>query len=415
MSNTDEKYLWCLERALKCKSKKEFHDRFKKAYRASKDNGWYDEVTSHMEKYVHPRKYTLDEVKEIAKKYKTKHDFIVSEPVIYGWCVRHGFLDEVTNGLESCGGFNKRCIYVYLFKNKVCYVGLTYNIHERHKQHISGNHYSAVYSYAQQNGIEIPEPEQITEYLDIKEAKKLENYYIKKYEKEGYFVLNRVSGGAVGGNIEKYSLDDCINEAKDCKTRKEFEDKNRYLYMKVKKHKWDDLVFSHMDKDVAKKIKGEKIRKAKIGKPLNIKDWKTFSERHSHFAVEKYSLSGNKLGEYVSAHDASRKNGCCNVNSIYQCCKGKQKTACGFVWRYKDKERRWKYEKKKPNYGSSKKVDKYSLDGEFLKTYNSIKEAAIDIGHEFSSNLISQCCKGIRESTCGFKWKYNEKIETENA
>ena len=59
--------------------------------------------------------------------------------------------------------------------------------------------------------------------------------------------------------------------------------------MKVKKHKWDDLVFSHMDKDVAKKIKGEKIRKAKIGKPLNIKDWKTFSERHSHFAVEKYS------------------------------------------------------------------------------------------------------------------------------
>ena len=187
MSNTDEKYLWCLERALKCKSKKEFHDRFKKAYRAAKDNGWYDEVTSHMEKYVHPRKYTLDEVKEIAKKYKTKHDFIVSEPVIYGWCVRHGFLDEVTNGLESCGGFNKRCIYVYLFKNKVCYVGLTYNIHERHKQHISGNHYSAVYSYAQQNGIEIPEPEQITEYLDIKEAKKLENYYIKKYEKEGYF------------------------------------------------------------------------------------------------------------------------------------------------------------------------------------------------------------------------------------
>ena len=411
MSNINENYLWCKEKALKCQNKKEFHDRFRKAYKMAKENGWYDDVTSHMEKYVHPRKYVLEEVKEIAKKYNTKHEFIVNEPIIYGWCVRHGFLGDVTNEMECCGTFNKRCIYVYIFQNKVCYVGLTYNIHERHKQHISGNLHSAVYSYAKENGLEIPEPKQLTDYLDISEAKKLENEYIKKYESDGYFLLNRVSGGAIGGSTEKYTLEYCINEAKDCITRKEFENKNRYLYMKVKKHGWDDLVFSHMDKDEAKRIKGEKIRKTKTGKRINIVDKDKYNEQHSHFPVVKYSLTGEKLDEYVSAYDASRKNPCCKVNSIYHCCKGKQKTACGFVWKYKNSEHKWNYNKVNPNKGSSKKVDKFSLDGKFLKTYNNIKEAAIDIGHEPSRGLISKCCKGKIESVCGFKWSYNKNNE----
>jgi group I intron endonuclease len=54
----------------------------------------------------------------------------------------------------------------------------------------------------------------------------------------------------------------------------------------------------------------------------------------------------------------------------------------------------------------SKKVDAYSLDGEFLQTFDCIKEAAEAIGRNMSG--IGNCLGG-RSKTCGgFIWKYNK-------
>ena len=392
---------------MKCKTRTEFHNRFRKAYILSKNNGWYDEVTKHMEKHVHPQKYTLEEAKEIAKKYKTLHEFIANESSLYGWCVRQKKLEDVTCELEKNGNFNKRCIYGYFFPGNVCYIGLTYNINERHKQHVSGKRFSSVLEYSNRENAEIPYPIQLTDYLDIKESKIKEREFIKKYKDLGYTLLNRVDGGSTGGNLEKYTIDDCINEAKDCLTRKEFELKNKYLYMKVKKHKWDDVVFAHMDEDVSKKIRSEKIKLAKTGSKMNIKNIDDYRRKHSHFCVEKYSLTGEKIGEYKSAYEAAREvSG--SPTAIYSCCNGKTKTAFGYVWKYKYEKKEWKYVKKKENKGSSKSIDKYSMNDEYLETYKSIKDAAEKIGHKSCTVLIRQCCDGDRKSTCGFKWRYHE-------
>ena len=50
-------------------------------------------------------------------------------------------------------------------------------------------------------------------------------------------------------------------------------------------------------------------------------------------AVRQYNLAGDALAEYVSIADASRQ---CQIDKtcIRDCCRGKQKTAGGFIWKY---------------------------------------------------------------------------------
>lgn len=51
-------------------------------------------------------------------------------------------------------------------------------------------------------------------------------------------------------------------------------------------------------------------------------------------SVLQYTLNGNYIGEYESTSEAQRQTGVAQQN-ICSCCKGKVKTAGGFVWEYK--------------------------------------------------------------------------------
>lgn len=53
-----------------------------------------------------------------------------------------------------------------------------------------------------------------------------------------------------------------------------------------------------------------------------------------------------------------------------------------------------------------KKVEQYTLNGEFVTEYPSAMEAARQNG--YSQGCISECCRGECESRYGFKWKYKE-------
>ena len=76
----------------------------------------------------------------------------------------------------------------------------------------------------------------------------------------------------------------------------------------------------------------------------------------------------------------------------------------------------WISHKDNCNYGNrnivmarnkSKKVYQYDLDGNFIKEYNSVTEAAKYTGGYKST--ISACCSGKVKSACGFTWKYIKK------
>ena len=69
------------------------------------------------------------------------------------------------------------------------------------------------------------------------------------------------------------------------------------------------------------------------------------------------------------------------------------------------------------NYGNAQEkkaqkffrsVRKFSLEGEFLKEYPSIKAAAKETGLPHSS--ISFCCSGRYHTSGGYKWKYKEVV-----
>jgi len=60
------------------------------------------------------------------------------------------------------------------------------------------------------------------------------------------------------------------------------------------------------------------------------------------------------------------------------------------------------------NYSGSKPVDQYDLNGNFIKEYPSVKEAARQMHIE--DKVIIQVAKGLYKQWNGFVWKYKEKL-----
>ena len=54
-----------------------------------------------------------------------------------------------------------------------------------------------------------------------------------------------------------------------------------------------------------------------------------------------------------------------------------------------------------------KSVTQLTLDGVPVQTFTSISEAAKTLGDIKYTTNISRCCRGLRQTTLGFKWKYN--------
>lgn len=60
--------------------------------------------------------------------------------------------------------------------------------------------------------------------------------------------------------------------------------------------------------------------------------------------------------------------------------------------------------KRKIGDGNSKKIDMYTKDGEFIRSFPSAHCAEVELG--ISHSHISQCCNGRRETSGGYKWKF---------
>lgn len=55
-------------------------------------------------------------------------------------------------------------------------------------------------------------------------------------------------------------------------------------------------------------------------------------------------------------------------------------------------------------------VDQYDLDGNFIKTFNCLEDAIIELKGKFDKNVstrIRNVCKGVAKSACGYIWKFN--------
>ena len=60
--------------------------------------------------------------------------------------------------------------------------------------------------------------------------------------------------------------------------------------------------------------------------------------------------------------------------------------------------------KRKIGDGNSKKIDMYTISGDYIRSFSSAKEAEVELG--ISHSHISQCCNEKRRSTGGYCWKF---------
>tara|TARA_R110000803_G_scaffold200922_1_gene265556 strand:- start:46 stop:645 length:600 start_codon:yes stop_codon:yes gene_type:complete len=149
---------------------------------------------------------------------------------------------------------------------------------------------------------------------EVKDWKRWEKYYIKKYTDLGYDLTNKNEGG--GGP------DIMTQETKD---------------------KIFTLERSKKIKNSLSKIPN--LNMDKKGKPLSnehkaaIKETRGFlKDREVTWLsrpVLQYDLDGNLVGEFGSQLEAQYIMGKENSDGVGACCRGNQKTAYGFKWKYK--------------------------------------------------------------------------------
>lgn len=119
--------------------------------------------------------------------------------------------------------------------------------------------------------------------------------------------------------------------------------------------------------------------------------------------VVQYTLNGKLIKKYDSIDNASNETGIPYIN-IIQCCNHTQKTSGGYIWIYEDDKLDLTHHKN----NLKRPVNKLSLNGDFIKQYNSVKEASVD-NNIPEPNIIS-CCAGRQKTSHGFIWEYAYKI-----
>ena len=163
--------------------------------------------------------WTKERCQEEALKYTTKKEFGLYSASAYNRAKKLKIIDDICSHMIISGNIIKRCIYVYEFVDNSAYIGLTYNIDNRHSRHLKQLN-SPVYKNVKNNILY--KLKQLTNYINIEEARELENFYVNKYKNENWNVLNLKKTGGLGGNILKWTYDMCLKESKKISNYKRF-------------------------------------------------------------------------------------------------------------------------------------------------------------------------------------------------
>jgi hypothetical protein len=238
----------CREEALKYNSRKEFSDNSVSAYNAAIANNWLDEICNHMDIKKYNGYWNKERCQEEALKYNGRKKFQLGSGSAFSAAKKNGWIEEICSHMLKIGNRHNKCIYCYEFSDNHVYVGLTYDIENRKNRRINDEK-DAVTKYIKKTNL-IPKIIQLTDYILVDEAIKMEEYYINKYKNEGWILLNRTKTGSIGGNVIKWT-DKLLYEI----TLKydnfiEFKRKEKHAYDILNKRKEIDKFCSHMKRKI---------------------------------------------------------------------------------------------------------------------------------------------------------------------
>lgn len=122
----------------------------------------------------------------------------------------------------------------------------------------------------------------------------------------------------------------------------------------------------------------------------------------------QYDFDGNYIQTFYRIQDINEALGYKAIQ-VLEVCEGRRKQAGGYMWSYERKEKIEPYVKDSKKNLNGKKILKYSIDGMFIEELSSLHEAGESVNAK-SLSTISQCANGKLKSAYGFVWKYKERI-----
>lgn len=180
----------CLKIARGYKHRQDFREGDYPAYLASKRHGWVDDICQHMNRLHKPNGYwTKERCHEIALRYKTRTEFQQREKSVYNTAHQNGWVDDICTHMHSVGNMVNRCVYVIKSgETKEIYIGITFDFYGR-------SHKRPLVADLRDRGEYI----QITEYIDAEDAVKIEKILIAKFKNDPEWdCLNISDGGGLG-------------------------------------------------------------------------------------------------------------------------------------------------------------------------------------------------------------------------
>jgi hypothetical protein len=189
--------------------------------------------------------WTLDVCKKIALKYDNKRDFRLYDNNAYSASKCHNYLNNICSHMKSLNNAHYRCIYAYEFsQTNSVYVGLTYSMELRQVKRRNKS-CDTVTMYINQTGYS-SEYKQLTDYVEVERAIKLEEEYVNKYKNDGWNILNRAKTGSIGWTGRKHRYDD-LDYVKsiicEYKSVGDLIKRNEALYLKIRDNGWKDILY----------------------------------------------------------------------------------------------------------------------------------------------------------------------------
>ena len=207
MPNPKPKNSWTFENvkneALNYETRSTFSKNSRSAYSTAQQNGWLDEVCSHMVAAPANKKWTPDSIHKEALRYSTRSAFSKGSGGAYQKAYEKGWLDQVCSHMSRPAPANKKWTYETV-KNEA----LNYETRSNFSKGSGG-----AYQKAQQNGW-----------------------------------LDDVCAHMQSKPKTKWTYEAIKNEALNYETRSAFQKCNTGAYHAARRHGWLDQVCSHMKK-----------------------------------------------------------------------------------------------------------------------------------------------------------------------
>lgn len=120
-------------------------------------------------------------------------------------------------------------------------------------------------------------------------------------------------------------------------------------------------------------------------------------------SVLQYTKSFEFIRRWDSITEASINIGV-STSLISACCREKEQSAGGFIWRYEFPDLVGS-PRGHTNIETYNPVDQYSTNGEFIATYNNIEDASLNT--DIDRSTIGKCCRNEQRKTGGYIWRYH--------